>query len=396
MTEEIRWQRVLWRRVLGVAAVQGAITLTWVIYDLYFAKLLIQLGFSAGLAAGVLIVENAIAAFMEPLMGGLSDHKRQWISSKLSFMTLGILLASGLFILIPTTIVFGNAQTLLRWLLPILAIAWATSMTVFRSPVISLLAQAAPVSQLPIASSLLMLVGGLVGAATRFSQPFILSLGAIFTFAIGSFALLGAGVYLRSYQPAPVSEIQENPPVAGNALGVIALTGFSIAWGTRSLMTGISQFVKIQFPTISDTFILFGFGVFSALAALCAGWLATKWGNRRIMLISIAGIIGLMAMMQGIPAIAILTLMGIAGCFSAIANGAIPFVFALVPVQRGGLGIGTYFGGFTAAMSCFGLIFSQPPSLSQNLLISSLAFLIAGLWITISFSLKAVQPSLAE
>ena len=41
-------QRVLWLQVLGLAAVQGAISLTWVIYNLYLDDLLLTLGFSAG------------------------------------------------------------------------------------------------------------------------------------------------------------------------------------------------------------------------------------------------------------------------------------------------------------------------------------------------------------
>ncbi len=37
---------VLWRQVLGLTAVQGAITLAWVIYRLYLPDLLAQFGWS--------------------------------------------------------------------------------------------------------------------------------------------------------------------------------------------------------------------------------------------------------------------------------------------------------------------------------------------------------------
>jgi len=48
----------------------GAITLTWVIYNLYLPQLLGQFGFPKQLAVGLLILENALAVVMEPLMGG--------------------------------------------------------------------------------------------------------------------------------------------------------------------------------------------------------------------------------------------------------------------------------------------------------------------------------------
>jgi Na+/melibiose symporter-like transporter len=62
--------RVLWIQVWGLAAVQGAIALTWVIYNLYLLQLLTDFGFPKGFATGVLILENILAAVMEPLMGG--------------------------------------------------------------------------------------------------------------------------------------------------------------------------------------------------------------------------------------------------------------------------------------------------------------------------------------
>jgi hypothetical protein len=36
---------ILWAQVGGLAALQGAITLTWVIYNLYLVDLLTRLGF---------------------------------------------------------------------------------------------------------------------------------------------------------------------------------------------------------------------------------------------------------------------------------------------------------------------------------------------------------------
>lgn len=63
-----------WYKIIGLATLQGAITLTWLIYNIYLPKLLIGFGFAPALAVTLLIVENAIAVILEPLFGSLSDR----------------------------------------------------------------------------------------------------------------------------------------------------------------------------------------------------------------------------------------------------------------------------------------------------------------------------------
>ena len=119
--------RVLWLQVWGLAAVQGAIALTWVIYNLYLLKLLTQFGFPKELATGLLILENLLAAIMEPLMGGLSDQSQRWVGTRFPFISFGIVLASAFFIAIPLFVAFGSPAS--TWLLPVLMVAWALAMT---------------------------------------------------------------------------------------------------------------------------------------------------------------------------------------------------------------------------------------------------------------------------
>ncbi|HBB30715.1 MAG TPA: MFS transporter, partial [Cyanobacteria bacterium UBA9273] len=115
MSSSNKSPKVLWLQVWGLAAVQGAIALTWVIYNLYLVKLLTQFGFPKGLATGLLILENILAAVMEPLMGGLSDRSQRWIGTRFPFISVGIILASAFFIAIPAFMVFGSAIAAIRW-----------------------------------------------------------------------------------------------------------------------------------------------------------------------------------------------------------------------------------------------------------------------------------------
>lgn len=180
-----------------MAALQGAITLSWLIYNLYLPQLLVQFGYSKQLAVGLVILENALAIATEPLMGGLSDRAKQWLGSRFLFICVGVVLSCTLFITIPAVIILGQQAAVTRTVLLVVLVFWALAMTVFRSPAISLLARYANPTQLPLAASLLTLVAGVIGAFKLIASQFILSLGAVFTFTIGSLVLLGTTAVLR-------------------------------------------------------------------------------------------------------------------------------------------------------------------------------------------------------
>ncbi|MEO1134943.1 MAG: MFS transporter, partial [Cyanobacteria bacterium J06639_1] len=132
-------KRILWVQVWGLAAIQGAISLTWVIYNLYLPDLLTQFGFAASLAGVLLVIENILAAVMEPLMGSLSDRVQRFVTTSFPFITVGLVAASFFFIAIPGTVTFINPVGLMRGLLLVVLVSWAIAMTIFRSPAMSLL-----------------------------------------------------------------------------------------------------------------------------------------------------------------------------------------------------------------------------------------------------------------
>lgn len=390
---------VLWLPVSGLAAVLGAITLCWIIYRLYLPQLLGQFGFPKGLAASVLIIESLLAVVMEPLMGGLSDQARRWVGTRFPFISLGVILSSALYITIPAIAIFGNPTGAVRWMLLIILIAWALAMTVFRSPAICLLGQYATPSALPQAASLLILSGGLIGAFGPFASKLILGWGPGVTFAIASFVLLGATAVLRFLHPpetpALSAENSELSPLRTSnfqflPLGLIFVTGAGVAWGSSFLMQILRKVVTKQLNGANIDGVMFVIAIALAFAALPAGALAVKLGNRRMMLIGIGATIGLMMLIALMPSlvIVVLAVVALVVTFSLIVNGAFPYALSLVPPQRAGLGIGMYFGGGAAAGALFGVVFPQS-SLSvmtpmTGAVLGAIAFLMAGLCIAAS------------
>jgi len=398
--------RVLWLQVWGLAAVQGAIALTWVIYNLYIVKLLTQFGFPKELATGLLILENILAAVMEPLMGSLSDRAQRWVGTRFPFISFGSVLASALFIAIPAFVAFGSATSAIRWVLPVLLVTWALAMTVFRSPALSLLGRYAFSTNLPQAASILTLVGGVAGAMGPLANQFILSLGPIVTFSIGSFTMLGAAVALRAANPnrsvpdptsEPTSSLQPSSSWQQISIPRLALVfgaGVGVALGFRLVMQTFPQILDSQVQGANNSLILGGIFIALALTAIPAGNLASRLGNRQAMMYGLVAMAGFMALMiltrNGVLAAGIAIALG--GTFSLVSNGTIPFALSMVPPDKAGLGTGIYFSGGAVASSVFGALFGQPGSLTpiMGILIGAAAFLAAAIFVASSSKLEAV------
>lgn len=398
MTRNKNSINILWLQVCSLGIVQGAISISWVIYNLYLPKLLVQFGFPQSLAISLLILENALAVVMEPLMGSLSDRAQRWFGSKFPFITVGILLSSALMIAIPSIVTFVPPTTVIRYILPVMMVAWALAMTVFRSPVLSLMGRYAMPKSLPMAASVLTLIVGVIGAFRLTAYDFILGLGPIAAFSIASLVLLGSATILRlvhppdtrSDQPVDRHRAVALPPVSLPALGLIFGLGASFAWGYRLLLDAVGKFLKIQLNADNVELQLAIFGIALAFAALPAGAVATKIGNRKTMLYGSGITVILMLLMPYIGA-QILVLALLVGALIFILNGTIPFALEMVPPHRGGLGLGMYFGGAGLAMSIFGSVFQNPKAIAPEFaaVVSAIAFLVAGICVAVGNIINA-------
>jgi MFS family permease len=357
---------ILWVKVWGLALMQGAIALMWVIYNLYLVDLLTQFGFSAAMATGLLVIENLLAIVMEPLMGALGDRLQQQLGTRLPLISFGAILAVGAFLRIPV-IALSGLSAAKSWVLPLMMVAWALTMTIFRSPALSLLGRCAFGTRLPQAASILTLVGGLAGATGPLASTLIVSWGPLVAFGIGSGVLLLTTAILwltaTSTITSPVRDAVETANsspenMATSSLALVFGAGVGIALGFRTLMLLFSRVVNQQIPNSNASLILGSIFMALAITAIPAGTLAVRLGNRRAMvggLALLAFVTALVGIVQSsIVAIALAILFGAA--FSLVSNGTIPFALSMVPASKAALGTGMFFGGGAAAASLFGAI----------------------------------------
>jgi Na+/melibiose symporter-like transporter len=362
-----------WYRLIGLTALQGAISLTWLIYNIYLPKLLVGYGFATTLVASLLIVENIIAIFLEPILGNLSDRAFRWIATKFGFVSFGVILTSAITIMIPALLVFKNTFATVTWIMPGVLIAWAMSMALFRTPAISLIGQYAMNSELPIAMSFLTLAGGLIGAVKPVSQDFLLSLGAPVAFTIASIVLLAATALLRYVDPptplnAVVREVKPSFP-SKLGYGVLIGMGWGVAWGSRCLFETIPKILKTNLPQANAVTITVFISIAIAISAISSGMFAAKYGNRKAMLLGVIATEIALSLMVFVPAITtmVIGIILVVCCFSLITNGAIPLAIDLLPKHRIGLAVGLYFSGFNAGISSFSASFNPVTKLTPTL-----------------------------
>jgi hypothetical protein len=287
-------------------------------------------------------------------------------------------------------VTFFPAGEVTRWIFLLIVVGWSISMAVFRSPAIALLGKYAGSSDLPLAASLLTLAGGLIAAFRPISTNFILSLGAVFTFAFASFVLLAAAFMLRSVNPPekPVIQVTEIPQISEQlpkALCLLIITGCSIAWGSRLLMDVVAKLLKVELQTNNIDGMMFIISLALAFAALPAGAFATKIGNRKAIIGGSLTISILMLFMLFFGAKLIFIFLTVM-TFSVILNGVIPLAISLVSSKHTGLAIGMYFAGVALGGALLTVIFPQLATIAPmvEIFVGAVAFLAAGICVATS------------
>jgi hypothetical protein len=383
-----------WQPVLAMALMQGAIVLCWIVYRMYIPDLLGQFGFPKDSSVVILAIEGFLAVLIEPMFGSLSDRQKTLWGLKGPFVTIGVLLSAGLLLILPSIVLLGNPDSFIRWLFIALVILWAMAMAMFRSPMLARLGEFACQRDWSYAASVLTLVGTLAGTlALPASKQIVKGLGAGPAFAISSIILLLSATLLNRSQTTqirlPTITADEQQPAARN-LFLVALTGSTITMGVILTQQLIGLVGKAQTPMLMTLFL-----AVQLVTVLPIGLAAKRWGNLQTMLggLGLLLIGFLMLILPGIHAVAVLFL-GVG--MSCVGVGTIPFALSMVPLSRGGLGIGFYFGGAALAGALFNVFMSVArqlplfPSWAVGLV--SLTIAMVALWIGRSMVVKQDMP----
>ncbi len=378
--------KTYWQPVFAMALMQGAIVLCWIVYRLYIPDLLGQFGFPKNAAVIILAIEGFLAVLIEPLFGSLSDRQKTLWGLRAPFVTIGVLLASVLLLFLPIMILLGNPESVLRWLFVGAVILWAMAMAMFRSPMLARLGEFACQQDWPYAASVLTLVGTIAGTlALPASKQILQGMGAVSAFGISSIILLLSATLLNWSQPTQTNLsviAADSPPPSRSNLSLIALTGSTVTLGVILMQQLIGVFGQAQTPVLMTLFL-----TVQLVTVLPIGRAAQRWGNIPTMMLGL-GLLGLglgtlMVPLSTVRFVAVL-LLGLG--MSGVGVATIPFALMMVPLSRGGLGIGFYFGGAALAGALFNVYMSYanqlPLFLGWSVGLFSWVSAIAVLWVS--------------
>jgi MFS family permease len=354
----------LWRQVWGLAALLAAMILSWMAYNFYQPIILQKLAF-VELIGWLGILQGLLAAFIEPMIGGLSDRIQQRWGSRLPMISVGVVLAGLIFVTV-SLLVEQNLSTDIRWIVPVLMTAWVMTIIIFRSPAIALLTQLVPTTELPQANALLVFVLGAIRATEPLLNTVLHSMGASLTFLLGAIALVLGAYILRSLTPKnsfypsrSTHDQSVNTPV--EMLVVIFVIGLATGVEVNLLLSIFPQQLQKQLPNLTVEFITSAILLVSAIASIPLG----DWTDKRCADKSILLGLGTMTALMGLAVlndshtlvIGFILAFGIS--LSLVIISILPVILAKFHPSNLGLGTGLYFGGTAGGTALVSLLIQE-------------------------------------
>ena len=343
-----------------------AISVTWSIYNAFMPKLLSHFITSSAMIGFVMTFDNYFALFMQPAVGVYSDRMRTKWGRRMPFLMVGMPLAVLFNLLIPN---FSGLMTLIVFL-----VCMNISMSIFRTPVITLMPDITYKKYRSRANSIINFMGG-IGALTayvigsklwgiNFKLPFYLSGVLILVSFIILFICIKEKRDVIHYEEAEekVDIIRGLKGAAHNAsvrymlfaicawfVGYNGIETFFTLYGERYIGVEVNK-ASFALAFISLSFLIF---------ALPAGIIGTKFGKRRTIT---GGIIGMVICFfiltlckTMLPIYSIFVILG--ACWAMININSYPMLAEMAPQGY----LGTYTGLYYLFSSVANII--SPPLL---------------------------------
>ena len=162
-------------------------TLTWTVYVIFLPALAAQVGIRPQAVILILMLDQAIFAVMDYLMGQMADRVSKIVGrlSKIVAATTGVSCLA--FLLLPFVAPTGNETLFI-----VITIIWSASSSVLRAPPLALLGKYASWSAVPWLASLSMFGLGVAGAVSPYLTATLREIDPRVPFALASAALLSA------------------------------------------------------------------------------------------------------------------------------------------------------------------------------------------------------------
>ncbi|MET3195960.1 MFS transporter [Gottfriedia sp. OAE603] len=379
-----------YRKILLLGFGFFAISLTWSVYNAFMPKILSDYIGSSALIGFIMTFDNYFALFLQPAVGVYSDRLNTRFGRRMPFLMIGMPLAALFTLLIP----FHQSLMLLVFFVVFMNL----SMSVFRSPVIALMPDLTRTEHRSKANSIINFMGGIGALIAFFIGSILWDINEGFPFYLaGSLMLISFIIlfhfikekrdvinYEEAEEKVNLKEGFKSAIANKNALFLLlAILSWFIGFnGIETFFTRYGEVylgIKVSAASFSFAFISLAFLIF----AIPAGFIGTKIGKKKSIIIGIIGIIvgfGVLFFLKDITAIRIVFF--VMGCFWAMVNiNSYPFLAEMAPVGF----IGTYTGLYYLFASIANIV--SPPLLGAllDMIGFKFMFLYGGFFIIVSF-----------
>ncbi|MBM4266450.1 MAG: hypothetical protein FJ144_07555 [Deltaproteobacteria bacterium] len=357
---------IRWSCAYALATLQLVVTLGWLAYAHFHAKLAEHFGFAA--LSGFLSLYLGIAgATLAPVVGEVGDRIVQRSGNRFPVLVTGALLAGATFVSVALTVT-ATPSGFLGGVLLVLMLIWIAAMAILQAPALALLpAVATQAGRWPAVASPLVVATVLPLALWPLVRMVLDGLGGTITFLAGGVLVVASTFWLRRVFTAEASAAERAPtdvealaPASGAILAIVLFVGMVSAFVTRLASDVVPSLLASRLGSGAATPSLLAAAILGSgtvLAPTLSG-VGLTFGTR-------FGVLGSAAIAAGCAAVAPLCTSIVAALAVAIVLGgamavhldcALPFALGSLPLRRAGLSAGLYLGGVFAGSQLASLV----------------------------------------
>jgi len=349
-----------WRYTFTVGFGFFGISIIWPIFNSLIPPMLQDLGLAAALIGFILTWDNIINMFLQPWVGEKSDHTWTRFGRRKPWLMVGAPLAAVFFIMVP----FVRENFIL---IALAILGTNLGMALFRSPTVSYLGDLFPSEQRSKANGVINLMGGLGAAVALFAGGALYKIGVPLPFIVGAAVMLAAVAVVLIFVKEPRHIEQEEEPESGGVIdnfrevwrqedrsGVMILAAiffWFVAWNAMEAFFTLYVVNVLGIDVGTATMMLTAFAAALILFAIPSGYIATRFGRKRTILVGLVGmLVGLVAGFTVRDPIVLLVVLAVMGAFWALVNiNSLPIVYDVGGEERIGAYTGLYYFAASAA-----------------------------------------------
>ncbi len=362
-----------------------AISILWPVYNAFIPVMLEEYIEKATLIGAIMTIDNLFAVIFQPIFGAMSDKTNNRFGRRMPYILIGVPISALLFSIVPYT---KSLKTLMFTI-----IVMNFTMSIYRAPTVALMPDVTPSPLRSKANGIINFMGGLAAVIAYGLGGILYDVNHAYPFHMSSIIMVIALIFLYTFIKEPRNfkvedkEVKEKKKDIGKNKSLIFLLLSIFLWftGFNAVETFFSLYGQyvLNITAGKASIVLTSFSLAFLLFAIPAGFIGTKLGRKKTILLGITGILVVfvpMILLRNVVLISIFLIIG--GMFWALINiNSYPMVVEMAPKGEVGAYTGYYYffssSAAVASPILFGLIKDLVGSYEPLFIYSCIAFILA-------------------